>query len=48
MDNYGGRFNRVRGTAKVMAHLMFGIIALRANQLFNLLGTLANPHPQLE
>jgi hypothetical protein len=47
-DNYGGRFNRVRGAAKVMAHLMFGIIALTANQLFNLLGTLAKPHPQLE
>jgi len=36
-DNYGGRFNRVRGAAKVMAHLMFGILALTANQLFNLL-----------
>ena len=47
-DNYGRRFVRVRGAAKVMAHLMFGIIALTANQLFNLLGTLAKPHPQLE
>ena len=36
-DNYGGRFVRVRGAAKVMAHLMFGIIALTANQLFHLL-----------
>jgi hypothetical protein len=30
-----------------MAHLMFGIIALTAKQLFNMLGTLATPHPQL-
>ncbi len=36
-DNYGGNHVRVRGNAKVMAHLMFGIIALTANQLFNLL-----------
>jgi hypothetical protein len=36
-DNYGGRFVRVRGAVKVMAHLMFGIIALTANQLFRLL-----------
>jgi hypothetical protein len=32
-DNYGGRQARVRG-AKVMAHLMFGLIALTAVQLF--------------
>jgi len=36
-DNYGGRFVRVRGAAKVMAHLMFGVIALTAKQLFHLL-----------
>jgi hypothetical protein len=36
-DNYGGRFVRVRGAAKVMAHLMFGIVALTATQLFRLL-----------
>lgn len=36
-DNYGGRFVRVRGTKKVMAHLMFGVIALTASQLFQLL-----------
>jgi hypothetical protein len=36
-DNYGGRFIRVRGAAKVMAHLMFGIVALTAVQLFRLL-----------
>ncbi len=37
-DNYGGRFVRVRGAAKVMAHLMFGVIALTAAQLFRLIG----------
>ena len=36
-DNYGGRNVRVRGHKKVMAHLMFGIIAVAANQIFNLL-----------
>jgi hypothetical protein len=36
-DNYGGRFVRVRGAAKVMAHLMFGIVALTVTQLFRLL-----------
>lgn len=33
-DNYGGQFVRVRGAAKVMAHLMFGILALTATQLY--------------
>lgn len=36
-DNYGGNNIRVRGHAKVMAHLMFGIIALTSKQLFNML-----------
>jgi IS5 family transposase len=36
-DNYGGRFVRVRGATKVMAHLMFGLVALTALQLFRLL-----------
>ena len=36
-DNHGGNSVRVRGHEKVMAHLMFGIIAVTANQLFNLL-----------
>jgi len=35
-DNYGGRNVRVKGHKKVMAHLMFGIIAITANQLFKL------------
>tara|TARA_B100001059_G_C17772123_1_gene549054 strand:- start:190 stop:1278 length:1089 start_codon:yes stop_codon:yes gene_type:complete len=36
-DNYGGRNVRVKGHLKVMSHLMFGIIAITANQLFKLL-----------
>jgi hypothetical protein len=36
-DNYGGEKIRVKGTSKVMTHLMFGIIALTATQLFRLL-----------
>ena len=36
-DDYGGRHVRVRGHAKVMSHLMFGILALTANQLLRLL-----------
>jgi hypothetical protein len=36
LDNYGGRFVRVRGPAKVMAHLMFGVLALTALQLYQL------------
>lgn len=35
-ERYGGRFVRVRGAKKVMAHLMFGIIALTAMQLYQL------------
>ena len=33
-ERYGGRWVRVRGPAKVMAHLMFGLIALTATALF--------------
>jgi hypothetical protein len=32
-DEFGGRMVRVRGHAKVMCHLIFGILALTANQL---------------
>jgi hypothetical protein len=35
-DNYGGRTVRVRGHAKVFRHLMFGILALTAEQLMRL------------
>lgn len=33
-DSFGGRFVRVKGFAKVMAHLMFGVICLTSEQLF--------------
>lgn len=36
-DDYGGRHIRVRGHDKVMSHLMFGILALTADQLLRLL-----------
>jgi len=36
-DNYGGRNVRVKGAAKVMTHLIFGIIAMTATELFRLL-----------
>jgi hypothetical protein len=36
-DDFGGRHVRVRGNAKVMSHLMFGILALTADQLLRLL-----------
>jgi hypothetical protein len=32
-DEFGGRFVRVRGHAKVMAHLMFGVLVLTVDQL---------------
>jgi IS5 family transposase len=35
-DEFGGRVVRVRGHAKVMRHLMFGILALTANQMMML------------
>ena len=36
-DNCGGRSVRVRGAAKVMAHLMFGVVALTAACLVRLI-----------
>ena len=36
-DEFGARHVRVRGPVKVMAHLMFGILALTADQLLRLL-----------
>ncbi len=35
-DNHGGRTIRVRGPAKVMCHLMFGVLSLTALQLLRL------------
>jgi hypothetical protein len=37
-DEFGGRTVRVRGAMKVMAHLMFGVLALTADQLLRLAG----------
>lgn len=36
-DDFGGRHLRVRGNEKVMSHLMFGMLALTADQLLRLL-----------
>jgi len=36
-DEFGGRFVRVRDHAKVMCHLMFGILALTADQFMRML-----------
>jgi hypothetical protein len=36
-DEFGGRTIRVRGHAKVMCHLMFGIVALAADQILRLI-----------
>lgn len=36
-DEFGGRMIRVRGNAKVLAHLMFGVLALTADQLMKFL-----------
>jgi hypothetical protein len=35
-EEFGGQSVRVRGWAKVMAHLMFGILALTADQIYRL------------
>ena len=35
-DEFGGRTIRVRGACKVAAHLMFGVLALTADQLMKL------------
>ena len=35
-DEFGGRFVRVRGAVKVMAHLMFGVLVLTVDQLMRL------------
>ena len=35
-DEFGGRHVRVRGADKVMSHLMFGVLALSADQLMRL------------
>ena len=35
-DEFGGRFVRVRGAAKVMTHVTFGLLALTADQILRL------------
>lgn len=35
-DEFGAKFVRVRGAAKVLTHLMFGVLALAADQLIRL------------
>jgi hypothetical protein len=42
-DEFGGRMIRVRGCAKVMTHLMFGILALTADQLMSFHGRITQP-----
>ena len=37
-DEFGARMVRVRGAYKIMAHLMFGILALTVDQLLRLTG----------
>jgi hypothetical protein len=44
-DEYGAANVRVRGWAKVMAHLMFGILALTADQIFRLGSVESPPSP---
>lgn len=36
-DEFGGQTIRVQGNAKVMCHLMFGIVALAADQILRLI-----------
>ena len=33
-DNHGGRTVRVRGAAKVMCHLMFGVLVIAASGIW--------------
>ena len=35
-DDFGGRYLRVRGHAKALCHLMFGVLALTADHILNL------------
>lgn len=44
-DEFGARYVRVRGHAKVMAHLMFGVVALTADQLLRFAKPEAAAHP---
>ncbi len=46
-DEFGGRFVRVRGWAKVMAHLTFGLLALTVDQILRLDATRKTEIPAL-
>jgi hypothetical protein len=46
-DEFGGRFVRVRGNVKVMAHLMFGVIALTVDQLLKVCQGNMAPQPAM-
>ena len=37
-DEFGARSIRVRGASKIMAHLMFGVLALTVDHLLKLAG----------
>ena len=37
-DEFGARIIRLRGPGKIMAHLMFGVLALTVDQLLKLTG----------
>ncbi len=37
-DEFGARIIRLRGASKIMAHLMFGVLALTVDQLLKLSG----------
>jgi len=37
-DEFGGRLIYLRGASKIMAHLMFGVVALAVDQLLRLAG----------
>lgn len=36
-DEFGGRGMRVRGVTKIASHLMFGVLALTADQILRLI-----------
>lgn len=44
-DEFGGRYVRVRGHAKVMAHLMFGVVVLTVDQLLKVCQGSMAPQP---
>ena len=44
-EGFGGRYVRVRGHAKVMAHLMFGVLALTVDRLLRIFPTESDPQP---